>query len=119
MADGAERGRHAFPPLDGTPAEVRLDAPLIHTTNLKVFSQGIRLAAGGDDAFEWLVGAFYQDIERDYGQNLPVPGYDALLARTGLPPSTSFNAPPDIETRFRDLRLDIRRGHTGIGECNV
>ena len=44
------------------------------------FSQELRLASDGGDAFEWLVGAFYQDIDRDYGQNLPTPGYDEFLA---------------------------------------
>jgi iron complex outermembrane receptor protein len=78
-----------------TPADVRLDSPLIDTTSLKSFSQEVRLSSDGGGMFEWLIGAFYQDIDRDYGQNLPTPGYDALLARLGLPPSSAFNAPPD------------------------
>ena len=77
------------------PADVRLNSPLYDTTGLKAFSQEVRLASDGGGAFEWLVGAFYQDIDRDYGQNLPTPGYDALLVRLGLPPSSGFNAPPD------------------------
>lgn len=86
--------------LDGgdgiaTSADVRLDSPLYDTTALKSFSQEVRLASDGGGAFEWLVGAFYQDIDRDYGQNLPTPGYDALLTRLGLPTSAGFNAPPD------------------------
>ncbi len=78
-----------------TPADVRLNAPLYDRTALKSFSQELRLASDGGGAFEWLVGAFYQDIDRDYGQDLPTPGYDALLTRLGLPPSAGFNAPPD------------------------
>jgi len=78
-----------------TPADVRLNSPLYDVTSLKAFSQELRLASDGGGAFEWLVGAFYQDIDRDYGQNLPTPGYDALLVRLGLPTSASFNAPPD------------------------
>ena len=81
--------------LGGTSAEVRFDSPLIDTTNLEVFSQEVRLASDGGGAFDWLVGAFYQEIDREYGQNLPTPGYDAFLARIGLPPSAAFNAPPD------------------------
>ena len=75
---GAFRGRPA------TSAEVRFNSPLIDTTQLKTFSQEVRLASDGGDAFEWLVGAFYQDIDREYGQNLPTPGYDAVpdLARS-------------------------------------
>ena len=64
-----------------TPAEVRLSSPLYDNTSLKAFSQEVRLASDGGGGFEWLVGAFYQDIDRDYGQNLPTPGYDALLTR--------------------------------------
>ena len=71
------------------------NSPLIDTTQLKAFSQEVRLASDGGGAFEWLVGAFYQDIDREYGQNLPTPGYDAFLTRVGLPPSAGFNAPPD------------------------
>lgn len=77
------------------PAEVRLNSPLFDTTALESFSQEVRLASDGGGSFEWLVGAFYQDIDRDYGQNLPTPGYDALLIRLGLPTSAGFNAPPD------------------------
>ena len=88
----------AFPqgaPIPATPAEVRLNSPLIDTTQLKTFSQEVRLASDGGDAFEWLVGAFYQDIDREYGQNLPTPGYDAFLTLRGLPNSAGFNAPPN------------------------
>lgn len=81
--------------LGGTPTEVRFNSPLIDTTNLKASSQELRLASDGGGKVEWLVGAFYQEIDRDYGQNLPTPGYDAFLARIGLPPSSFFNAPPN------------------------
>ncbi len=84
----------AFPPA-ATPAEVRLNSPLIDTTQLETFSQEVRLASDGGDAFQWLVGAFYQDIDREYGQNLPTPGYDLFLTSHGLPPSAGFNAPPN------------------------
>nr|WP_298727201.1 TonB-dependent receptor [uncultured Steroidobacter sp.] len=78
-----------------TSADVRLGSPLYDRTSLKSFSQELRLASDGGGRFEWLVGAFYQDIDRDYGQDLPTPGYDALLTRLGLPTSAGYNAPPD------------------------
>jgi iron complex outermembrane receptor protein len=84
----------AFPPA-ASPTEVRLSSPLIDTTTLKTFSQEVRLASDGGEAFEWLVGAFYQDIDREYGQNLPTPGFDLFLTSRGLPDSAGFNAPPD------------------------
>ena len=50
------------------------------------FSQELRLASTGEGAFQWLVGAFYQEADRDYSQTLPTPGYDAILPRgTGAP----------------------------------
>ncbi len=88
-------GSVTFGSFGGNSAETRLNSPLIDTTNLKEFSQELRLASEGGGAFEWLLGAFYQDIDRDYGQNLPTPGYDALLISRGIPPSSFFNAPPD------------------------
>jgi iron complex outermembrane receptor protein len=92
---GSLTGSITYGSFSGTPAEVRFDSPLIDTTTLKVFSQELRLASPGGNAFEWLAGAFYQDIDREYGQDLPTPGYDALLARIGLPDSAFFRAPPD------------------------
>jgi iron complex outermembrane receptor protein len=93
--DGSQLTGSVTLQLGGTPDEVRFDSPLIDTTNLEVFSQEVRLASEGGGTFDWLVGAFYQEIDREYGQNLPTPGYDAFLARIGLPPSSAFNAPPD------------------------
>jgi iron complex outermembrane recepter protein len=94
--------------LGGTPADVRMNSPLIDTTALQAFSQELRLASAGGGVFEWLVGAFYQDIEREYGQNLPTPGYDAFLARVDTPPSSAFNAPPDTPY-FSDVPYDFRQ----------
>ena len=91
-----------------TPAEVRLNSPLYDSTSLKSFSQEVRLASDGGGGFEWLVGAFYQDIDRDYGQNLPTPGYDALLTRLGLPDSAGFNAPPNTPY-FSEVPYDFKQ----------
>ncbi len=96
LRDGSQlTGSVTFGSFGGNSAETRLNSPLIDTTNLQEFSQELRLASEGGGAFEWLLGAFYQDIDRDYGQNLPTPGYDALLISRGIPPSSFFNAPPD------------------------
>ncbi len=79
-----------------TPTEVRIDSPLYDTTDLTVWSQELRLASTGEGPFQWLIGAFYQDVDRTYGQNLPTAGYDAITVR--LDPrytSAFFGAPPD------------------------
>lgn len=92
---GPLTGSITYGTFNGSPAQVRFDSPLIDTTNLEAFSQEVRFASDTGGAFEWLIGAFYQDIDRKYGQDLPTPGYDALLTSRGLPPSSGFNAPPD------------------------
>jgi iron complex outermembrane receptor protein len=94
--------------LGGTPADVRLNSPLYDTTDLKAFSQELRLQSDTSGSLEWLIGAFYQHIDRDYGQNLPTPGYDAFLASVNLPPSSSFGAPPDTPY-FSDLSYKFQQ----------
>jgi len=81
--------------LGGTADDARLDSPLYDNTDLSVFSQEIRLASTGEGPFQWLVGAFYQQSDRDYGQTLPTPGYDALTQALIGVDSSDFNAPPD------------------------
>jgi iron complex outermembrane recepter protein len=72
---------------------VRLGSRLVDTTDLKAISQELRLASSaGGGAFEWLVGAFYQDVDRDYAQYLPTPGWDAA---TGLPNGPANNSRVD------------------------
>jgi iron complex outermembrane receptor protein len=91
------------------PEEVRLDSTLIDATDLKAFSQELRLASNAEGAFRWLVGAFYQTIDRDYGQTLPTPGYDVFIARRfDGQTSVDFNAPPDTPF-FSDLTYDFEQ----------
>ena len=90
------------------PAEVRLDSPLIDTTKLEAFSQELRLASNGDGQFRWLIGGFYQQVDRTYGQDLPTPGYDAILTRRFGATSADFNAPPDTPY-FSHLTYDFKQ----------
>jgi iron complex outermembrane receptor protein len=94
--------------LGGTDADARLDSPLIDSTDLTVFSQEIRFASTGEGPFQWLVGAFYQQVDREYGQNLPTPGYDALTEDLRGVVSADFNAPPDTPF-FSDLNYDFNQ----------
>ena len=64
----------------GTAEDARLTSILDDRTKMKVFSQEMRLASNGDSPFSWLIGGFYQDVDRKYGQSLPTPGYDAFLS---------------------------------------
>jgi iron complex outermembrane receptor protein len=81
--------------LGGTAAQARLSSPLLDRTKLKVFSQELRLASTGESTVDWLIGGFYQDVDRHYGQDLPTPGYDAVLESLEIPPNPVFFAPPD------------------------
>jgi iron complex outermembrane receptor protein len=73
------------------PDIVRLSSPLIDATDLKAFSQEVRLSSTAGSAFDWLVGVFYQDVDRKYGQSLPTVGWDAA---TGID-NTTAGAPAD------------------------
>lgn len=67
----------------GLPEDVyTLDAPLIDTTDVKSFTQEVRLASTSEGPLSWVIGAFYSDVQRDYSQALPVYGFEDL---TGIP----------------------------------
>jgi len=68
-----------------------LDAPLDDFTNVDGWTQEIRLD-GGNDTLAWVAGAFYSDLERNYGQELLVAGFTEL---TGIPTEGSIIAPED------------------------
>jgi iron complex outermembrane receptor protein len=56
-----------------------LDSPLDDATTSKVVTQEVRLSGGGGRV-QWLVGGFYSNNKRDYGQSLVVTGFDELAA---------------------------------------
>ncbi len=64
----------------GLPDEgVNLPSNLRDTTNLKQWTQEVRVASTGDGPLQWVIGGFYTDIDREYHQRLPTPGYDAFF----------------------------------------
>ncbi len=91
-------------------AAVLLPSNLQDSTTLEQLSQELRLSSTGDGPFQWLVGAFYSQVDRVYQQTLPTPGYDAATdatlgagtsasVRNGFGPNSPYNAllPYDIE----------------------
>ena len=94
--------------LGGTAANARLNSPLYDVTDLKVYSQELRFASIGEGPFQWLAGAFYQKMDRTYGQNLPTPGYDALTQALIGADSSDFNSPPDTPF-FSHLTYDFKQ----------
>jgi iron complex outermembrane receptor protein len=54
------------------------------TTDLKTWTQELRLASTGSGPFQWLFGGFYSKVNRDYAQRLPTPGFDAQVGNPFL-----------------------------------
>jgi iron complex outermembrane receptor protein len=111
--------------LGGTGAQIRLDSPLYDATKVKVFTQELRVASDYDGGFQWVGGAFYSDIKRHYGQQLPTPGYDALvdlLLCDGAPPnclpSTLLGAPVDDMPFYSDIPYKFTQ-FAAFGEVNI
>ena len=92
-------------------AAVNLPSNLRDTTDLKQFTQELRLASTSSSPFQWVFGGFYSKVDRVYAQRLPTPGYDAATDATlgagtsaavanGFGPDSPYNA---------DLPYDIRQ----------
>jgi len=76
----------------GLPEDIyRLDAPLDDSTSVQAFTQELRLSSNGAGPLSWVVGGFYSTMDRDYSQQLLVPGFEAA---TGIP-TAGFIAPTD------------------------
>ncbi|WP_374575878.1 TonB-dependent receptor [Phenylobacterium sp. J367] len=109
---------------------VRLPSNLRDTTDLKQFTQEVRLTSNSDGPLQWVIGAFYSDVERTYAQRLPTPGYDAFTdavlgagtsaaVANGFPANSPYNAdlPYDItqkavfgEATYEFGRLSLTAG---------
>lgn len=72
-----------------------LTSNLRDTTDLKTWTQELRLASTGDGPFQWLVGGFYSNIDRNYAQRLPTPGFDAQVGDPFLNGLCRNVNPPD------------------------
>jgi outer membrane receptor protein involved in Fe transport len=94
--------------LGGTPEEVRIDSPLFDLTNLEAFSQEFRVASSDEGNFQWLVGTFFEDVDRKYGQTLPTPGYDAITQRLIGVDSSDTLAPPNTPF-FSRLQYNLQQ----------
>ena len=110
---------------------VLLPSNLVDTTKLEQFTQELRLNSNGDGPIQWLVGVFYSDLDRDYSQRLPTPGYDAVTdavlgtdtaagVANGFPSDSPFNSdiPYELEqiALFGEVTFDLaERVHLTVG----
>jgi iron complex outermembrane receptor protein len=83
-----------------------LDAPLDDVTKASGWTQELRLS-GGQGRLEWVAGGFYSDSDKDYGQNLFVEGYEALVP-TGPAVNIRTIAPRDV-LFFSELTYETRQ----------
>jgi len=91
----------AQPSAFGLTGEVlTLDAPLIDQTNLHLFSQELRLHSSEDTRLQYVIGGFYTQSDRNFGQTLFVPGFENL---TGLTTSAS----PSLNDHLFYSRFDF------------
>lgn len=95
--------------VGGNATQARFNSPLFDRTQLEAFSQEFRIASNGNDTFQWLVGTFFEDVDRNYGQTLPTPGYDAFSITSAFgADSSDTGAPPDTPFYSR-LRYNLQQ----------
>lgn len=92
-------------------AAVTLPSNLLDATDLQQFTQEVRLSSDNDSPLQWLIGAFYSQVDRVYSQRLPTPGYDAFTdARFGAGTSAAVaNGFPLNSPYNADLPYDIQQ----------
>ncbi len=79
-------------------AGVLLPSNLRDVTKVQSLTQEIRLASDYISPFQWVIGGFYANTQRDYAQTLPTPGYDAFTDATlgaGTAAATNGSFGPD------------------------
>jgi iron complex outermembrane receptor protein len=92
-------------------AAVLLPSNLRDTTDLEQFTQEVRLASDYESRLQWLIGAFYSNVDRFYRQRLPTPGYDTFTDATlGAGTSAAVaNGFPSDSPYNSDLPYEIRQ----------
>jgi iron complex outermembrane receptor protein len=101
------------------PSVYELDSPLADATKSRVWTQEVRLA-GGRDRLRWVVGGFYSNSRRHYGQDLFVRGFDTLsYAALGAPYGFTQGLKAPIDHLFYS-DLDYSSKQTAVfGEATV
>ncbi len=67
-------------------------------TDVEGFSQELRIVSTGEGRIDWIVGAFYQDQERNYFQTGPLPDFEA---------TTGVDVVADFSSSIPDSALDF------------
>lgn len=91
---------------------VLIPSNLRDTTEVEQITQELRLSSNGDGPFQWLIGGFYSDTERFYQQELPTPGYDAVVDAVlgaGTSEAVGFGRAPVDSPFFSQLPYDLEQ----------
>jgi iron complex outermembrane receptor protein len=92
-----------------------LASNLRDTTDLKMWTQELRLASTGSGPLQWVFGGFYSNVDRVYAQRLPTPGSDPFgqafldVIAPGTPISATRNGFPADSPYNADLPYDIKQ----------
>lgn len=113
---GSVTGQPGVLAAAGLPESVfTLDAPLTDATDVETFTQEIRISSSGDGPLQWVFGAFYSNIERDYAQTLLVEGFEALanpilIPELGVAPGWTAGFLAGVDNLFiSDLSFDFEQ----------
>lgn len=92
----------AQPDIFDAPDFADISAPLLDATEVEVFTFEGRIASNRDGPLQWVLGAFYSDIERLYGQELQAPGYEDFFNTVVSP-----DDPLDFRATFPLAGVDV------------
>lgn len=91
----------AFPTFFGLPAGSPIDFPT--QVDVSVYSQELRVQSTSESSrFRWIVGGFFQQVDRSLVQSIIIPGIETAL---GFPAGPAFGARTD-EILFTDFTTD-------------
>jgi iron complex outermembrane receptor protein len=95
----------------GLPEDIyTLNAPLDDRTTAHGWTQELRLSGGKEkDRLQWVVGGYYADQKRHYGQHLVVDGFEALTAAHGINIPTAGPYAPKDNLFWSDLNYDLKQ----------
>ncbi|HVS33109.1 MAG TPA: TonB-dependent receptor [Thermoanaerobaculia bacterium] len=106
----------------GAPESVyTIDAPLFDATEAQGFTQEVRLSASRP-RLNWVTGIFYSDSTRDYGQNLPVIGFEDRCRIVNCGPLSGLStAGTKLANKDELFKSDLHYDYTQLaifGEAN-
>ncbi|MDJ0652704.1 MAG: TonB-dependent receptor [Xanthomonadales bacterium] len=93
-------------------AATAIPSNLRDKTFLEQTSLELRFASNNDGPWQWVVGGFWSEVDREYSQRLPTPGYGPFVNEVFGPGFTAAvaNGFEDLDSSFNsDLPYDIEQ----------